>query len=188
MNEGKVSLSEIAKLFLLMGFIGFGGGPAIIALIQDYTVMRKRWLDIDEFSHGVALGQVMGPFAVNASIFIGYRLRGLIGAIIAATAFLAPSVVAVIVLSVLYFRYSHVPSLKSALNGIAPVVTALIIAAAYSIGRARFHAAETVALAAAAFALSAFAHLPVVIILLLTAAYGLLRLQIVKEEPADEEF
>ena len=96
-----VSLFEISKVFLTIGIIGFGGGMAIIALIQDYCVVRRRWLELDEFSHGIAFGQILGPFAVNSAIFVGYRLRGLKGAVIAAVSFLIPSVVLVIILSAL---------------------------------------------------------------------------------------
>ena len=187
MNDDRVSLSEIAKVFLIVGLTGFGGGPAILALIQDYAVMRKRWLELDEFSHGVALGQILGPFAVNTSIFVGYRLRGVAGAITAAVAFLAPSVITVIVLTALYLQYASVPSLQSALNGIAPVVAALIIAAAYSMSRSRLRTVETVSLVATAFILVTFAHLPVVLVLLAAAVYGLLKLRFAKEETPDEE-
>ena len=128
--DNRVSLWEIARAFLTIGTIGFGGGMAIIAMIQDYCVVRRRWLELDEFSHGIAFGQILGPFAVNASIFVGYRLRGLKGAVVAAISFLIPSVTLVIVMSALYARFHHVPSLQAALRGIRPVVVALILAAA----------------------------------------------------------
>jgi chromate transporter len=83
MKKNKVTLMEISKTFLTIGTIGFGGGLAIIALMQEYCVIRKKWLSIEEFSHGIALGQFLGPFATNASIFIGYRLRGFIGGLTA---------------------------------------------------------------------------------------------------------
>jgi len=179
--EHTVSLWEIARAFLTIGTIGFGGGMAIIALIQDYCVVRRRWLELDEFSHGIAFGQILGPFAVNASIFVGYRLRGLKGAVVAAIAFLIPSVTLVIVMSALYARFHHVPSLQAALKGIGPVVVALILAAAYQMGKSRVRALEPVLLMVAAVALSLFMKLQIVVILLIAAAYGFLRLKTAKE-------
>ena len=154
---------------------------AIIALIQDYCVVRRRWLELDEFSHGIAFGQILGPFAVNASIFVGYRLRGLKGAAVAAIAFLIPSVTLVIAMSALYARFHQVPSLQAALKGIGPVVVALILAAAYQMGKSRVRALEPALLMVAAVALSLLLKLQIVVILLIAAAYGFLRLKMAKD-------
>jgi chromate transporter len=173
-----VQLWEIAKTFLTIGTIGFGGGMAIIAMIQDYCVVRRRWLVMDEFAHGIAFGQILGPFAVNASIFVGYRLRGLKGAVVAAISFLFPSVTLVIVMTALYARFHHVPSLQAALKGIGPVVVALILAAAYQTGSGRVRSLEAVLLMISAVGLIVFLKLQIVVILLIAAAYGFLRLKV----------
>jgi len=130
-----ISLSGLALAFLKIGLIGFGGGMATIALMEQEFVRRRRIMDPEEFLHGVGLGQVLGPFAVNASSFIGYRLYGLPGALLCAGAFLAPSVLIVIGLSWLYFTYHRIPALQGAMAGIGPVVISLILGAAWSMGR-----------------------------------------------------
>jgi chromate transporter len=171
----QISLEEIARTFFVIGATGFGGGMAIIALIQDTCVRRKKWLATEEFAHGVAFGQLLGAFAVNVSTFIGYRLRGFAGAIVAVGAFLAPSVTMVIVLSALYFRLHHIPALQSALRGIGPVVVALIVSAAFQMGRGKMRGAEPVLIALAALLLSLLAHAPILVILLLASAQGAIR-------------
>jgi chromate transporter len=108
---------------------------AVIALMEQEFVRKRRLISLDEFVHGVGLGQLLGSFAVNAAIFIGYRLSGVAGALLSAAAFLVPSITLVIVLSDLYFRYHAVPALQGAVAGLAPVVIALILNAAWSIGR-----------------------------------------------------
>jgi chromate transporter len=188
MPECGVPLWEIAKAFLTIGTIGFGGGMAIIALIQDYCVVRRRWIELDEFSHGIAFGQILGPFAVNASLFVGYRLRGLKGAVVAAIAFLIPSVTLVIVLSTLYARFHRVPSLQAALKGIGPVVVALILAAAYQMGGSRIKKLEPVMLMIVATALSLFLKLQIVVILLIAVAYGFLKIRFAKAGDEHEIF
>jgi len=125
----------LAGLFARIGAIGFGGGMAVVALMEQELVRKRKLLPLDEFLHGVGLGQVLGSFAVNAAAFAGYRLAGAAGAVAAAVSFLAPSVALVIVLSALYFRYHAVPALADAVGGLAPVVVALIVAAAWNIGR-----------------------------------------------------
>ena len=125
----------MALSFLKVGAIGFGGGIAVISLLEREWVERRHGLEIEEFLHGVGLGQILGPLAVNAAIFIGYRTFGLLGALVAEIAFLLPSITVVILLSWLYFSFQEIPALKTALVGIAPVVIALIASAAWSIGR-----------------------------------------------------
>jgi len=132
---GSVSLVRLLLAFLKIGSIGFGGGMAVIALMEQEFVRKRRLIPLDEFVHSVGLGQVLGSFAVNVAIFIGYRLFGVAGALLSAGAFLAPSIALVIMLSDLYFRYHAVPALQSAVAGLAPVVIALILAASWSIGR-----------------------------------------------------
>lgn len=181
-----VPLLEIAKVFLTIGSIGFGGGIAIIALMQDYCVTRRRWLELDEFTHGVAFGQILGAFAVNTSIFVGYRLRGLAGALVAVISFLAPSVVVVMVLTDLYIHYQKIPSLQTALSAIGPVVIALIATAAYQMGKNRIKSAESVILMLISIALVAFLKFPIVIVLLAAACYALLKIKFIKGGSIDE--
>jgi chromate transporter len=132
---GSVSLGRLLAIFLKIGSIGFGGGMAVIALMEQEFVRKRRLIPLDEFVHSVGLGQVLGSFAVNVAIFIGYRLFGVAGALLSAGAFLVPSITLVIILSDLYFRYHAVPALQGAVGGLAPVVIALILNAGWSIGR-----------------------------------------------------
>ncbi|MHB1462685.1 MAG: chromate transporter [Armatimonadota bacterium] len=186
-HKRSVSLWEIAKTFLTIGAIGFGGGMAVIALIQERCVVKKQWMESDEFSHGMAFGQILGPFAVNASLFVGYRLRGLKGAVVAAIAFLIPSVTLVIGMSALYNRFQHVPSLKAALKGIGPVVVALILSAAYQMGKSRVRNIEPILLMLTAVALSLLLKLQTIVILLIAVLYGFAKLKLVKAGDANAD-
>lgn len=186
MKNKEISLIEIAKVFLTIGTIGVGGWPAILALIQDYCVTKRKWLSIDEFSHGIALGQFLGPFAVNATIFVGYRARGFIGAIVALIAFLAPSIICVIGLSALYTHYHQIPALQSALAGIGPIVIALILSAAYQMGKGRIKSAEPIILMFLAILLSAVFKVQVVAILLSALAYGFIKIFLINRGGKNE--
>ncbi|HSB80948.1 MAG TPA: chromate efflux transporter [Candidatus Methylomirabilis sp.] len=156
-----ISRSRLALLFLKIGCIGFGGGMATIALMEQEVVRRRRLLDPEEFVHGVGLGQVLGPFAVNASCFVGFRLSGLVGSLLCAGAFLTPSVLLVIGLSWLYFTYHNIPALQGAMAGIGPVVIALILGAAWSLGRKTLRAWPAWVVAALALAASMLRANPV---------------------------
>lgn len=173
----KISLIEIAKTFLIIGTIGFGGGMAIVAMVQDYCVNKKKWLSLEEFLHGVTLGQIWGAFATNITIFVGYRVRGFMGAVVAVISFLAPSVLFVIILSALYMRFHNVPALQSALNGISPVVVALIIAAAYQMGKEKIKTIEPILLMLITIVLLVFLKAQVIAILLAAIVYGIIKVR-----------
>ena len=177
MKEKQISLIEIAKVFSTIGTIGVGGWTAIIALIQDYCVEKRNWLSMEEFTHGIALGQFLGPFAVNATIFVGYRARGFKGAMVALISFLTPSVTCVIILSALYTQFHTVPSLQSALKGISPVVIALILSAAYQMGKNKIKSLEPIVLMILAIFMTVVLKVQVVKILLVALAYGFIKVK-----------
>uniref|UniRef100_A0A7C3YZ47 Chromate efflux transporter n=1 Tax=Desulfobacca acetoxidans TaxID=60893 RepID=A0A7C3YZ47_9BACT len=145
----KITLWQMALALLKIGAMGFGGGMAIIALMETDCVKKRSCVEVDDFLHGVGLGQILGPFAVNAAIFIGCRLFGLLGGLIGAVSFLLPSIVLVIVLSWLYVTFHHIPSLQGALVGLGPVVIALILSAAWSMGRKKLRSVVGAVIAAA---------------------------------------
>jgi len=159
--------------FLKIGAIGFGGGMAVIALIERDCVRRLKCVEAEEFLHGVGLGQILGPFAVNTAIFVGYRVAGIFGGIAAATAFMLPSLVLVIFLSWLYFNFHTIPSLQGALAGVGPVVIALILSAAGTMGFKALRSWPAVVLAIAG-CIGSILHINPVWLLLASGAAGLL--------------
>ncbi len=146
----RTSLWRMALVFLKIGAIGFGGGMAVVALIERECVTRRRCLEAEEFIHGIGLGQILGPFAVNTAFFIGYRLFGFWGGFVASCAFLLPSFFLVVLLSWIYFSFHAIPSLQGALAGVGPVVIALILNAAWTLGRKSVRTFGTALIAAAA--------------------------------------
>lgn len=173
----KISLMQIAKVFLTFGAIGFGGGFAILSLMMETCVKRKRWLASDEFSYGLAFGQFLGARTVNAAIFIGYRARGFIGAIVAAVSFLAPSVTLIIILASLYMHFREVPSLEEELKGVRPVFDALILSAAFNMGKGRINNFESVFLIIATIFFVLVLKVQVFILMLAAVFYGVIKIK-----------
>jgi chromate transporter len=169
----RVTLPQLAWTFFMIGATGFGGGMAIVALVERRCVLEKKWLRHDEFMHGLAFGQILGPFSLNISTFVGYYLRGSVGGVLAAASFIAPSFLLVTALSYLYFRFHQVPELKSALLGSNPIVIALIVVAGIGMARRKTAGLETALVAAAAFAASALFGVSALTVLLLGGCWGL---------------
>ena len=149
------SLVRLLAAFFKIGSIGFGGGMAVIALMEREFVQKRKLLTAEEFLHGVGLGQILGAFSVNAAFFVGYRLFGAVGGILSAAAFLLPSLALVITLSHFYFLYHSIPALQGVVAGLGPVVIALILDAAWSFGRQVLRSPAALCIAGAALAAGA---------------------------------
>lgn len=182
MEKEQISLIELSKTFFIIGIIGISGWGASIALIQDYCVEKKKWLSIEEFSHGIALGQFLGPFVLNTAIFVGYRVRGFKGALVALGAFLVPSITYVVILSALYMKFHKIPSLQSALKGVSPAIVALILSVAYRIGRGRMKSVEPFVLMLLTILLFGILKFPAGGILLIALFYGFIKTKFLNAE------
>lgn len=171
-GAGSISLGGLVWAFLKLGCMGFGGGMAVIALMEQEIARKRRLISVQEFTHGVGLAQILGGFAVNTAIFVGYRRFGLIGGLLCAVAYISPSVLLVIGLSYLYFQYHSVPALQALVAGLGPVVIALIVSAGWNIARHTVRTKASLVIASAAAALG-LARVNAIWILLAAGALGL---------------
>ncbi|MFF2890812.1 chromate transporter [Paenibacillus sp. NPDC057967] len=120
--------------FLKLGFLSFGGGYALIPMIE-HEAARRQWMSSDAFLDliGVA-GMAPGPAAVNISTLIGYQTHGISGAIIALFGLILPSAILTLVLLTALYRLHKQAWLNRILYGLQPIVTALILFAVYRLG------------------------------------------------------
>ena len=133
---GKTSLYYIFFTFLKLGATAFGGYMSLVAIVQKQLVEIDKKTKEEDILDGISLTSVLpGPVAVNTVAYIGYRLRGISGSIMAFLGIILPSFVLVILLSWLYFTYGNVPAVKNVFNGIMPAVTALIVTVAIGMSR-----------------------------------------------------
>jgi len=120
--------------FFQVGLLSFGGGYAALPLIQNQIVYIHGWLDPGEFADVVTISQMTpGPIGINAATFVGIRISGIWGALIATGGFVLPSFVIVILLAKIYYRYKNLSFVQGLLDGIRPAVTALIASAGMSL-------------------------------------------------------
>lgn len=130
------TLGGIFLSFLKIGLIGFGGGLAVMAQIRTLVVKQRRWFTDHEFAEAFALAQSLpGTNAGNAATYIGLRLRGWRGALVAITALVLPSMVMMIVLAILYRHLRSLPDTEHLFRGLNAAVVAVIAVAAWRIGR-----------------------------------------------------
>jgi chromate transporter len=145
-------LLTIASIFLRIGAVTFGGGYVMVPLIESEVVEARGWLTHREFVEAFALGQVTpGPVLVTAT-FIGYRVAGTLGALVATVSIFLPSLVLTIVAGSSLRRFRSNRQVQAFLRGVTPAVVGLLVAAAWSTGRAGIHTWVGFALAAGAAA------------------------------------
>lgn len=120
--------------FFQIGLFSVGGGMAAIPLIQDQIVDIHRWLSLTEFTDLITIAEMTpGPIAINSATFVGIRVAGIIGALVATFGCILPSIIIVSLLTWIYFRFAGRNEVQGVLSGLRPAVVALLSSAGLSI-------------------------------------------------------
>ena len=160
------SIGEVARLFLKLGLIAFGGPAAHIALMREEIVRRRRWVSDERFLDLVGMANLIpGPTSTEVCIYLGYVRAGWPGLIVAGVCFIVPAMLLVLALAWLYVRYGATPSAAAAMYGITPVIIAIVAQALWALGRTAVKGPLLAAIGVAVLAL-ALAGLNVLVLLL----------------------
>lgn len=129
--------------FLKVGLFSFGGGYAAMPLIQSQIVTRHGWLSMSEFTDLITISQMTpGPIAVNSATFVGIKIAGFPGALIATAGCILPSCFIVLMIAGFYLKYQGNSILQEILNTLHPAVVSMIASAGISILMSAFWEAE----------------------------------------------
>lgn len=124
---------ELFWSFVQVGLFCVGGGYASMPLIQAQVIDVHGWLSISEFIDIFTISQMTpGPIGINAATFVGMKVAGFLGAIVATLGFVTPSFILGIILAKLFFKYGNIGVIKGILNGLRPAIVALICSAGMS--------------------------------------------------------
>ena len=128
--------SKLLKLFTTFFKIGaftFGGGYAMIPLIQRETAEKNKWVSDEDILDVIAIAEsTPGPIAINAATFIGYKTAGVLGAFCATSGVVLPSFVIILLISLVLREFQNIPVVMYAFNGIRAGVLALLIKALFN--------------------------------------------------------
>jgi chromate transporter len=167
-KDGRGRLREIAKEFLRLGFVAFGGPPVHFAMMEERFVRKCKWLSRERFLDMIgAVNLLPGPSSTELTIYLGEVRGGIAGLILAGACFILPAAVMVAGLAWAYGKYGKLPQVEGLLFGIKPVVVALIVPALWNLART---ALKNAGLAALAVAVVVLALLGVNVITLLISA------------------
>ncbi len=185
-NKPPREILSLLLTFLKIGLFTFGGGYAMIPLIERETVEKHKWITGEDLLEIVAVAEsTPGPIAINAATFVGSRVGGFFGALAATFGVIAPSFAVIIAVSFVLEQFRSVRWVQYAFNGVRAGVLALIAKALWSMFRKCPKGLFYYALMLAAFAAAAFLPVNAVYIILLCAAFGLVKAFAAKRRDAE---
>lgn len=127
-------LFEMFLTFFKIGAFTFGGGYAMIPIIEDEIAVKRGWMKEREFIDAISLAQGSpGAIAVNISIYVGYKIRGVPGAIVATLGTVLPSFLIILIIAKYFFQFRNNPIIEKVFLGIRPAIVALILSAVYKL-------------------------------------------------------
>lgn len=175
MENKRKRLLELLLVFLKIGVFAFGGGYAMIPLIQKETVEKKKWVSPEDIVDIVAIAEsTPGPIAISASTFVGYRIAGVAGATFATIGVIVPSFIIIFVLSFVLRQFESITSVKYAFFGIRAGVLALIVNALISVYKQCPKKIISYIIMLGAFVAVAFLGINVLLVIAVCAVVGLI--------------
>lgn len=125
---------ELFLIFFQIGLLSFGGGYAAVPLIEQHIIVDKGWLGFEEFINLITIAEMTpGPIGINTATFVGMQIGGILGAVVATTAYILPSFFIVLALAYLFNRYKSLNAVQGVLSGIRPCIVGLIASVGLSI-------------------------------------------------------
>jgi len=132
-------MTIIFKLFLTflkIGAFSFGGGYAVLSLIQEEVIEGNHWISPEDFIDIVAISEMTpGPIAVNSSTFVGYKMGAFFGSALATLGVVLVPILITLIVSIYYNKFKHLKQVNWVIRGIRPAVLGLIAAALVKIGK-----------------------------------------------------
>lgn len=177
---------DLFLTFLKIGAFTFGGGYAMIPLIQREVCTNKKWLEEKDILEIVAIAEsTPGPVAINAATFVGYRTAGFFGACLATLGVVLPSFLIISLISLVLDKVQELRAVRYAFMGIRAAVLALILKALWSMFKAVKKGAFAYFIMAATFVLTSFAKIDAVFVLIGCAVFGIIWSAVCRKEQAD---
>lgn len=161
--------------FFKIGAFTFGGGYAMVSLMEREVVNTKEWMSKEEFIDTLVISQSLpGTFAVNTSIFIGYKIAGTMGAIMALLGTVLPSFFTIIIIATFFMQFRNNYYVDLAFKGISPAVPALVLIAVISLAKAVEKNVRNIILIIITVLLISFFKVHPVIVIIASAIYGVI--------------
>ena len=172
-KSGKI-LWQVFSSFFRIGAFTFGGGYAMIPLIQNEAVEKRHWVTDDDILEVVAIAEsTPGPIAINSATFVGYKAAGILGSVCATLGVVLPSFVIILALSFLLRQFQALTAVQYAFRGIRAGVLALLLKSLWTMYKKSPKGWAGYLLMGAAFVLTAVLDINVIFVVIGCAAFGI---------------
>jgi chromate transporter len=172
--KNKPAFKEALLFWIKLGFISFGGPAGQISLMHQYLVEKKKWISNSRFLHAMNYCMLLpGPEAQQLATYSGWLLHGTRGGLLAGIFFILPSIFMLLLLSIAYVLFGHIPWFQALFEGLKPAVIAIVIAALLKIGKKALKSSLHLVIAFLSFACIFFLNIPFPLIILGTLALAI---------------
>lgn len=168
-----MTLLKLFLSFLKIGAFSFGGGYAMLPLIEKETIEIHGWLTTKEFIDILAVVEMTpGPIAINSATFLGYKVAGVWGSVVATVGVVLPSIVIILIIAHFLSKFKDSPYVDWAFRGIRPVVLGLIVSASITVARNAFIDVKSAIIAVVLFYFLAFKKLHPILAIVIAGVIG----------------
>ena len=176
-------LWQVFASFFKIGAFTFGGGYAMIPLIQNEAVEKRGWVTDDDILEVIAIAEsTPGPIAINSATFVGYRAAGVLGSVCATLGVVLPSFVIILLISFVLKQFQDIKAVQYAFQGIRAGVLALLCKSLWTMYKKSPKGWVSYMVMAAAFVLTAFLGVNVIFVVVGCAVFGLITSRYMKKE------
>jgi chromate transporter len=176
MTDPTVSIAELTRTFAKIGCLSFGGPAAQIALMHREILDERKWVSEPDYLRALSFCMLLpGPEAMQLATWIGWRLHGVTGGLIAGSLFVVPGALVVLALSLVYATFGEVPVVAALFTGIQAAVIAIVVEALIRVSRRALKSREAYVIAVAAFLGLFVLDLPFPVIILAAGLWGFFR-------------
>jgi chromate transporter len=180
-----VTLAELTRTFAKIGCLSFGGPAAQISLMHRVILDEKKWVSEADYLRALSFCMLLpGPEAMQLAVWIGWRLHGVKGGLIAGGLFVLPGACIVLALSLIYAAFGQVPLIAALFTGVQAAVIAIVIEALIRVSKRALRSREAYLIAVAAFAALFVFKLPFPLVILAAAIWGFIRTPGSARDPA----
>ncbi|KPU27410.1 chromate transporter [Caloranaerobacter sp. TR13] len=159
--------------FLKIGAFSFGGGYAMLPLIQEEIITKNGWLSLKEFIDILAISQMTpGPIAINSATFLGYKIGGIFGAIVSTLAVIIPSLVIILLIAHFLKKFKESEYIDWFFKGLRPVIIGLIASAAILVAKNTIIDVKSLIITLAIFYLVIYKKLHPILCIVIAAGLG----------------
>lgn len=168
-------LVSIFTVFFKIGAFTWGGGYAMLPLIKNEVVEKKGWITSEDFIDGIAVSQSLpGPIAINIATYVGHKLCGRLGSLMALAGAILPSFISILIIAMFFLRFREFRLVQNFFKGANPAIVALIVSAVIDIGKSALKKYREFIITIVLFFLLVYFRIHPILAILLSAALGII--------------